>query len=73
MFESQIKHINDNNQRLTYLEEKFGQEQKQSKTLADSLRQVSLKLHRTSNQTEIVMQCIKLQHEQNKEEVHVHN
>lgn len=70
MVDRQIKHINEDNQQLTYLKDKFYKEQKEKKALAESLRQVGLKLQQTTVQTEIVMQHTKLLYQQNKEEVH---
>lgn len=71
MVESQIKKINDDSQQLTRLKKKVAQEQQHSQVLAASLGRLSEKLRQTTEENCIVRQQIRLQHEQNKEELGV--
>ena len=69
MVESKIKDINDDKQQITWFKERVAKEKKHSQTLAATLSQVSEKLRRAAEENRIVRERIKIQREENKEEV----
>ncbi|XP_050260425.1 protein SUPPRESSOR OF GENE SILENCING 3-like [Quercus robur] len=69
MVESKIKDINDDKQQITWFKERVAKEKKHSQTLAATLSQVSEKLRRATEENRIVRERIKIQREENKEEM----
>ncbi|PON84003.1 Zinc finger-XS domain containing protein [Trema orientale] len=69
MVVNQIRQMSEDNQQLGYYKDKYGKEQRRSKTLEESFDIVSQKLRKTMEENRIVRQRTKMQQEENKEEM----
>ncbi|CAJ1937667.1 unnamed protein product [Sphenostylis stenocarpa] len=71
MVVNQLRQMHEDNQLLSYLQDRDVKKQKQTKALEESLGMVTEKLRRTREENRIVRLRTKMQHEENKEEMYM--
>lgn len=69
MVESKIKQINDDMQQVDYFKRKATREKNKSQVLEASLCKVSERLRRSARENRVVLERIRTQHKEHKEEV----